>query len=196
MSNRLEPIIGVEIIDDIRLGHTFYEVDVLSQFILKSRPRHFIEIGVHEGGLSYMLIPKFFTARIEYTGVEIDCELVRQNVKNMYAKYNDMAVLLCQDCFNHNLFEVIQRSKNKVIYCDGGNKAKEIAHFQNACQSGDIIMCHDFYDGTRVVRGVPEANISIEVTSKDVQIYENSTAWKRLPESVFKETRIIGWIKL
>ena len=62
--NRLEKIVGVEIIDangdEIRLGHTFYEVEVLRDFILQENPDHFIEIGIHEGGLSYLLLPVLF----------------------------------------------------------------------------------------------------------------------------------------
>lgn len=190
-SKRLQEIIGVEIVDDIRLGHTWHEIQVLGQFVMDTQPLYFIEIGVHEGGMSYVLIPKL---NVMYVGVEIDCSIIRPEVLKLYREYS--ALLFCRDCFDHDLFTMFQATRRKIIYCDGGNKAKEIAHFQSACRTGDIIMCHDYWDGQRKVRGVPDENISKEVLPLDVQIYENSTAWKRLPEEIFKETRIIGWIRL
>lgn len=195
MSGRLEPIVGVEIVDDIRLGHIFHEVDVIKSIVKQANPLNFIEIGVHEGGLSYLLIPEF-TNICYYTGIEIDCGLIQQKVKDMYFDNIGHVTLMCLDCFSPVVFNTLAEMSRKVVYCDGGHKAKEIAHFKPALRSGDIIMCHDFYDGTRTVRGVPRENISIEVTASDVQIYENDTAFERLPEDMFKETRIIGWKKL
>ena len=195
MSERLEPIIGVEIVDDIRLGHIFHEVDVIESLVKQELPLNFVEIGVHEGGLSYLLIPKF-TNICYYTGIEIYCSLIQPKVVQMYKDNIGHVTLMCLDCFNPTVFEYISELKNKIVYCDGGNKAKEIAHFKSALHHGDIIMCHDFYDGTRKVRAVPVDNISIEVKTSDIQIYENDTAFERLPEDMFKETRIIGWKKL
>ncbi len=191
---RLEPIVGVEIVaGDIRLGHTFYEVEVIESIISTYKPTIFVEIGVHEGGLSYLLIPKL--PNVYYIGVELHCDLIRPIVNEMYHKSNRVQ-LLCMNCFAPMVYTYLSELKNKLVYCDGGAKAKEVLHFKDALHSGDIIMCHDFYDGTRTVRGVPVENISIEVTANDVQIYENDTAFKRLPEDMFKETRIIGWRKI
>lgn len=191
---RLEPIVGVEIVDDIRLGHTWHEVDMIDKFVTSYKPRNFIEVGVHEGGLSYVLIPRLNF--LYYTGIEIDCRLVQPGAMEIYRKYIRTATLMCLDCFSDVVYERIRSLDNKVIYCDGGNKAKEIAHFKSACRPGDVIMCHDFYDGTRYVRGVPKENISIEVTASDIEIYQSDPAFKRLPESIFGETRIIGWKKI
>lgn len=193
MSGRLEPIIGVEIVNDIRLGQTWHEVDVVEKLIRSYKPEVFIEVGVHEGGLSYVLIPKMLSY---YIGIEIDCSLIRPEVIEVYKQYIMTAQLMCTDCFSPSVHDYLSALDAKIIYCDGGHKAQEIAHFKSALKSGDIIMCHDFYDGTRTVRAVPVENISIEVTASDVQIYENDTAFERLPEDMFKETRIIGWRKL
>jgi hypothetical protein len=190
---RLQPIIGVEIINDIRVGQSWHEVDVIERLIKQRKPVNFIEIGVHEGGLSYILIPKMLCY---YLGVEIDCNLIRPEVYEVYKQYVMTAQLMCIDCFDSRVYNNLDLMDNKIIYCDGGHKAKEIAHFKSACHPGDIIMCHDFYDGTRTVRGVPIENISIEVTTSDIQIYESDVAFERLPEDMFKETRIIGWRKL
>lgn len=191
---RLEVIPGVEIIytpdDEIRLGHTWYEYEVLRDFLEKEQPDHFIEIGIHEGGLSYLLIPR---ASYRYVGVEIDRNLIRLEVQRIYSDYFPEARLIIGDCFNINFFMNIQELPNKVIYCDGGNKAKELEYYKPACKTGDIIMSHDFYDGVRKVRDVP--NASGEVLPEDVKIFEEDETFERLDEEIFKETRIIGWRK-
>jgi hypothetical protein len=69
---RLQPVAGTEIVDDIRLGHTWNEYNVLKDFILNENPKWFIEVGVHEGGLSYLLLPEL---DLGYIGIEIDCVL-------------------------------------------------------------------------------------------------------------------------
>lgn len=190
MEDRLEPIIGVEIINDIRVGHTFYELEVLEKFIQDQNPKAFVEIGVHEGGMSYILVPKL--PQVYYVGIELHCDLIRPVVKSMYSKC-EHASLLCMDCFTPWIHEFISGLKNKIVYCDGGAKAREILHFKDTIHPGDIIMCHDFYDGKRKVRGVPKTNISVEVTPNDTEIYDFDSQFERLPEEIFKETRIVGW---
>lgn len=188
--SRLEVVIGTEIVDDIRLGHTFYEVDVLKEFIRETNPEYFIEIGVHEGGLSYLLIPEF--PKLLYLGVELHRELVRPQVLNVYGRTR-LASLRIGNCFDSVLFDEIKWMYPKIVYCDGGNKANELLYFKNACKVGDIIMAHDYYNGTRKVRGVPDENISKEVLPMDIVHLMTDTSWTRLPEEQFKETRIIGF---
>lgn len=193
---RLDTVIGTEIIktptDEIRLGHTWYEVSVLRDFILKVDPIWFIEIGIHEGGLSYSLIP--ILNHVKYLGVELFCNLIRPEVFEMIKKFGHE--VRCIDCFDFDLCCYIEQLPHKIIYCDGGHKAKELIHFQYACNPGDILLSHDFYDGKRKVRGVPDENISKEVLVSDVAELDNSEWFERLDEDIFKETRIVGWKKL
>ena len=194
MNERLEPIIGVEIVaGDIRLGHTFYEIEVLENFIQEQKQNIFIEIGVHEGGMSYLLIPKL--PQVYYVGIELHCDLIRPIVKAMYEQVSH-AQLLCMDCFSDLVHSYLYDLKGKIVYCDGGSKAKEILHFKDTLHSGDVIMCHDFYDGKRQVRGVPKENISVEVTPNDTELFDFDVEFERIPEDIFKETRIVGWRKL
>jgi len=193
--SRLPPVIGTEIVDDIRLGHTWFEYHVLENFIIYIKPKWFIEVGVHEGGLAYLLLQNSLLDEVAYIGIEIDCNLVRPQVKDIINK-RLFADLMCVDCFGSDIESLMRSLDNKIIYCDGGFKAKEIIHFKEFCKSGDILMAHDFYDGTRVVRDVPVENISIEVTDNDIAHMECDDFFERLDENIFKETRIIGWRKI
>ena len=193
--SRLEAVLGTEIVDDIRLGHTRYEYCTLEWFILDTQPDWFVEIGVHEGGLAYLLLQNSRLNEVAYMGVELYCDLTRPEVKRTINN-RLFADLWCIDCFSPEVATFLQNLPNKMIYCDGGDKPRELLYFKNFCASGDIILTHDFYDGSRVVRGVPVENISIEVVASDIVRMENDVTFERLDEETFKDTRIIGWRKL
>ena len=194
---RLENVIGTNIIvtpsgDEIRLGHTWHEVDVLKQ-IMKENPSVFVEIGVHEGGLSYLLIP--VSGMNIYYGVELNCGLIRPDVLNLYTHI--FTHLHCIDCFDLEFREkLLLIFDRKIIYCDGGNKSEELAWFKETCYPGDLIFTHDYYDSNRKVRDVPDENISKEVFPMDVVHMALDPTFVRYDEDVLKETRIIGWRKL
>lgn len=195
--SRLETIIGTEILkienEEIRLGHTLFEVDVLKSFIKKECPDWFVEIGVHEGGLSWLLIPEF--PEINYLGIELNCALTRTQVINLYAG-TPTAELLCRDVFDWDVIQRVNKLSRKITYCDGGNKVMELKQYKSACKSGDIIMSHDFSDGIREVRDVPDYFLHPEVYPADVKHLDDDEDFERLPETIFKETRIVGWMKL
>jgi len=189
--SRLAPVMGTEIVDDIRLGHTWEEYRILREFIIEQSPLWFIEVGVHEGGLSYLMIPEL--KGINYLGIEIDCGIVRPEVKDVYTHHYN-AELLCANCFSSTVaLRVSELSGMKIIYCDGGNKVKELHHFKHLCRSGDIIMAHDFWDGNRKIPGVEE--VRPEVLPMDIISIDTDENFTRLNETIFKETRIIGWIR-
>jgi hypothetical protein len=196
---RLENVIGTNIIvtlsgDEIRLGHTWHEVDVIKSIIKSfTPPIWFIEIGVHEGGLSYLLLQEF--RWLDYVGIELDCMLVRVDVVRQY-DLHPLANLHCLDCFHPAILEWMATHDPKIIYCDGGNKAKELAWFKETCVPGDLIFTHDYYDGNRKVRDVPDDNISKEVLPMDIVHMDTDPTFVRYDEDILKETRIIGWRKL
>jgi len=188
--SRLQPISGTEIVDDIRLGHTWDEYNALLGFIKNQHHQWFVEVGVHEGGLSYLLLPEL-SGEKDYLGIELDCGLVRPEVKSRYKEYP--SELLCANCFSTDVSIRVSSMSSKIIYCDGGNKAKELAHFKHFCKKGDIIMSHDFHDGKREIKGVPD--VHPEVTPEDVRHLDLSHDFVRVGDNEFKKTRIIGWRK-
>lgn len=187
-------IIGTEVVDGIRLGHTFHEYSIIQGFLYESKPSWFIEIGIHEGGLTYLLLQNRLLDDIGYMGIELNCNIIKPKVKEIINK-RLFSHLICTDCFASNSVLIAQSLSNKIIYCDGGYKARELKVYKHTCRSGDIILAHDFYDGTRTVRDVPIENISIEVTAEDIVHMEEDRTFDRLPEYIFFETRIIGWRK-
>ena len=189
---RLEQIIGTNIVDDIRLGHTWHEVQVLKGIIESEKPEWFIEVGVHEGGLSYILIQNF--PDMDYLGIELNCDYVRPNVQEVYEKYSK--TLHCGDCFDPILLKRIQKLPRKIIYCDGGNKVEELIIYKNIVSPSDLIFCHDYHDGVRKVREVPPEHIHPEVLPIDIVHMDTDDLFVRYPEYILNKTRIVGWRKL
>jgi len=191
--SRLEPITGTEIIDDIRLGHTFHEVNSLKRMIDVYKPAWFVEIGVHEGGLSYLLIPTL-PEYVRYMGIEINCNLIRPQVRRLYADYSNTR-LLCDDAFA--IVNDVAKLPNKVIYCDGGNKAKELIAFAPGCEFGDIIMAHDFSDGQKVVGVEKYGEIDFpkpEVLPKDIKFLHEK--FDRIEDKdILFGTRIVAFMR-
>lgn len=189
---RLEPIIGTNIVDDIRLGHTWHELETIRMIIVHEQPIWFIEVGVHEGGLSYLLIQGF--PELDYLGIELHCDLVRPNVKEVYEKYSKE--LYCGDCFDPSLLDRIAKLPRKLIYCDGGNKVAELIAYKQVCHPSDLIFVHDYHDGRRKVKEVPPEYLHPEVLPVDVEHMSFGDSFVRFPEYMLNETRIIGWRKL
>lgn len=192
---RLEPVNGTNIIElhngeEIRLGHTWNEVAVLKRILDVERPQCFVEIGVHEGGLSYLLLPYLFWQ--EYIGIEIDLGLVQNAVKARYALLG--RELIGVDCFDPKLMESIGKLKNKLIYCDGGNKVKELHAYKDVCLPGDLLFTHDYYDGVRPVLEVDQPHG--EVLPEDIADITADECFELYDQDTLKTTRIQGWRKL
>jgi hypothetical protein len=120
-------------------------------------------------------------------GIEIDCHIIRPEVRAMFEHYN--AELMCANCFSATVGIKVSELGNKIIYCDGGNKVKELLHFKYFCRPGDIIMAHDF-DRDIGVEAKPE------VLEDDVLHLDISDDFVRIDDERFKDTRIIGWRKV
>lgn len=193
--SRLEYVAGTEIVDDIRLGHFFHEVEIIKHIIRITKPRWFIEIGIHEGGLSYLLIPSL--PPYQYVGIEIDYSIIRPEVIELYKNQ----VLVKDDCFSQSILDRISSlDGRKVIYCDGGNKVKELRTYSPLCKPRDLIMCHDYWDRDRYLEDFPRYGIDLdspkpEVLEEDVRFLDGSNDFCRLWIDDLYKTRICAWMR-
>lgn len=190
----MEEILGTVISEGMRLGHTWHELAVIFEAIETYQPKWFVEVGIHEGGLTYALLQAF---NFDYIGIEINCGIIRPKVKALVDSKKN-AQIICGDCFSSapmGFVETLSQCGNGIIYCDGGDKAKEVFIYSVLLNSGDIIMAHDYTDFERVVKDWEDYKTSGrgEVVPKDVEfLYEFCD---KLPEEMFKQTRIIAFMK-
>lgn len=181
----------------IHIGHTWHEVGVLMRLINTYRVGLFVELGVHEGGLaSLMLSRMLFDPGFYYYGVERDIGQTRQEVKSAIAS-QPRSILFASDIFAAHeavRIAVANASSPAFVYCDGGDKPKELAAFKDVLRPGDLVGVHDFQDGSRVVRDLPGYGTrgwpTPEVTADDVVVIDKDEDFSALPDVWTAETRI------
>jgi hypothetical protein len=119
---------------------------ILSKFFegMNPKPSQIIEIGTASGGLSVFLK----IAAIQMGGCDFRTYDIREKIT-------------CQELFNRLGIEFqkgdvflmegwiggrIQSPGRTVLFCDGGDKAKELNTFSPYLKVGDIILSHDYWD--------------------------------------------------
>lgn len=197
--SRLETVSGTEIIDgDIRLGHLWHEVDAIIEVLKAYEINRFVEVGVHEGGLAWMLLKAL--PDLHYLGLELNKHLVRPQVLKMVSE-SAHGEILERNCFDINTILEVQRWMEPdptLIYCDNGDKPLEVRRYAPILRVGDIIMTHDYYDGKRKVRNLPgygETSLCShpEVLPDDVEFMRQ--IFHEIDKVNLSDTRIIGFIK-
>ena len=178
---------------DLRVGATDLEVQTILNLINISGVDSFVEIGVHEGGLAEHILTTY--PRIRYMGIELYHYVVSDSIKRLVARTGNS--LIYRDCMNSNTIALVSNflTARAIVYCDNGNKKVEIIHYSKILSKGDILLTHDYLDGIRIAKDV-NLDYCREVTPEDVKFLEDDPTFERLPEEMFKETRLIGWKKL
>ena len=179
---------------DLRVGESQHEVEVILQVIQDYKITKFVEIGVHEGGLTEFILNKTLC---QYLGIEIDQNIVSQEIKTLVSNHGDK--ILYTNCMGAPAYTEIRsftQNGRCLVYCDNGNKPMEIERYHTVIRPGSILLTHDFTDGTRNIRELPYYYFDTrEVTEQDIAFIESDDSFERLPEMLFAETRNIGWIK-
>ena len=180
----------------IIMGHTWHEAGQVLRVINDYDVTAFVEVGTNVGGLTSLLFGRVaINPEFHYLGLEFDFSIINQRVLEKRA-FSPRFQLLNLDCFSEEAFlevgKQLRNSSRCLIYCDGGNKVRELYHFAPLLRHGDILMAHDFYDGERNVRDVDEPRA--EVKPEDVRELVSLHKLKFI-DGYFGRTRIIGWQK-
>jgi hypothetical protein len=141
-------------------GHLWHEIGTLLRFINQRQPTLFVELGVHVGGLASVLSPRtLHHPTFRYVALENNGSIVRDSVKQALA-FLPNCRLLVADCFTvatRTAVEAEMKSRPgpALIYCDNGNKPKELLHYAPICRPGDLLGVHDYWEPGREVVGLP-----------------------------------------
>jgi len=180
----------------IIMGHTWHEAGQVLRVLNDFDVDAFIEIGTNVGGLSSLMFGRTAVCpAFKYLGLELDFTIVNQHVL-MLRSFTPRFQVMNLDCFSsaarHIVKDHVTNSGRCVIYCDGGNKVKELYHFAYLLRPNDIIMCHDYWDGKREVRDVdaPKAEVNPEDVERLVVTHN-----LRPVTNYFDQTRNMGWFK-
>jgi cephalosporin hydroxylase len=107
----------------------------------------FVEIGYWFGGLAGIIAAKcIWQPGFCYLGIEHDQAYIDKG--RVLAHEN--AVYLRGNCFSEEFADTLRKamasSQHTFLFCDGGNKPRELAHFAPMLRVGDLIAAHDYAD--------------------------------------------------
>ena len=105
----------------------------------ESRPfEAILEIGTHHGG---------FTRLLRDHPISDRCERITSfDIERKFEGGIEGVDLVIADVFTdpHAVLSRIPAHKRTAIFCDGGDKIREINTFAQALRHGDVIACHDY----------------------------------------------------
>jgi hypothetical protein len=178
----------------IKTSHTWHEIGQILRTINDFDIQMFVEVGAHVGGLASIIAPLIEYKDFIYVGLEIDESIVHPEVRSYIQIADVMDIQTIQ-----NIKDATTKRKT-FIYCDNGNKVNEMALYASILKRGDVIACHDYFDGQTVQSlggfGVDDScGCKPEVWKRDLQLFHTS-GYEQLPEYLLAGTRIMGFIKL
>ncbi len=184
-------------------GHTWAEVGAILGWIEVARPSLMVEIGTHEGGFAVAIAPlTVIRPGFKFVTVEINPPIIRPEAIRLFRAVGG-CVEIAGDCFS----DVVMRSITEwvaatigpaFIYCDGGDKVKEIAAYKHLLRPGDFIGLHDYWHGPgHLIDGLPgygtDPNTwTPEVRPIDVADMDFGLPWLRVMGQ-FDNSRTVIW---
>ncbi len=133
---------------DVPITQTWLQVvrhfEAIKDFDIKL----FIEIGVYLGGLASVIIPRTEYVEFHYLGVEINEAGVDGRVKLQISRL-PKANIVYGDAFNSGIINKVKKRINAApppcyLFCDGGDKPREMKTYVPLLRSGDLLSVHDW----------------------------------------------------
>jgi len=178
----------------IKTSHTWHEIGQILRVINDLDIQTFVELGAHVGGLASILLPVNRYRDFVYFGVEHKEEIIHPTIRDR---------IYIADIFNIETVETIKRVKmnrKTFIYCDNGDKVKEMWYYLSTLNSGDVIACHDYYDGQDVYGlknfGLDDSCGCKPEVWKDDLLPFSGVEFEPLPAYLLEGTRIMGFTKI
>lgn len=177
----------------IKTSHTWHEIGQILRIINDEDIVQFVEVGTHVGGLASIVSCVNKYRPFIYRGIEINESLVDDRVKDW---------ILIGDALDVQFAgQSIKKSVGRtMVYCDGGNKIEEMRLYAQLIERGDIIACHDYYDGQDVVglggfgKDEGACGCKPEVWRESLSTFWDG-AWTPLSGYLLEGTRIMGFVK-
>jgi len=125
--------------DKVSISHEEKAIPVIIDIIKKFNPDMMIELGTSKGGFTYvlnMIFPDVELHSFDWKVKGMDRNLFNKNVyfyaTNILSNKQKLIVNLCKSV------------KKKLLYCDNGNKIKEVHMYSGYLNSGDMLGVHDW----------------------------------------------------
>lgn len=178
----------------IKTSHTWHEIGQILRIINDLNVELFVELGAHVGGLASAILPLRNYRDFEYIGIEHKPEIVHPKI---YEHLHFWDVLTISTATTIGAAVSVRR--RAFVYCDDGDKIKEMDLYKSILKPGDIIACHDYYDYQEVYGlknfGVDDSCGCVPEVWRGHLAQFESPEFKPLPAYLLEGTRIMGFIK-
>ena len=126
-------------------GQVSAHLDIINRYKIKL----FIELGTYMGGLVTHIIPNIILDdSFHYLGYEIVPSAVHPKIKR-FSFQNPRCQIVLDNMFTQSNLDYIKTRIETApgtvyVFCDGGDKPKELLTFSTFLRKGDIISVHDY----------------------------------------------------
>lgn len=123
---------------------TWYDLGAIVHLLQTARIRLIVEIGVEHGGLTaYLLAYRYYTG-CAYRGIDITLAPLDNRLRADVA-----GVVSERDAWDAATVETVAGWVHAtdgpcLIFCDGGNKPKELHLYAPCIRPGDVLIGHDY----------------------------------------------------
>jgi len=138
-------------VTDVLAAQSWWQINAHLDIINRYKVKLFIELGTYIGGIVTHIIPNIILDEtFHYLGYEINSSVVHPKIKK-FALQNPRCQLVLDNMFSESNLEYIRKriaetSGTVYVFCDGGDKPKELLTFSTFLRKGDIISVHDYTD--------------------------------------------------
>lgn len=158
MATRSDPTAGISAIDgypywtDLACGHWPEEVAIILRTLEFLKLDAFVEIGVHVGGLADIILQWAEDHQpFVYLGIENNPSVISREIDGRMEAVGQAAILIRNAWDEKTVTETMTMLSNPMrlssfIYCDGGNKPRELKLWAPYAVKGDVVGVHDYGD--------------------------------------------------
>ena len=127
----------------IPIGHSSTDVGVVQRIVREFQPAYTVELGTAQGGMTLAIHDAYkFAPIVTFDNRREYCYAVVKLIADGFVEF------FCRDVLSTECKKVVKycwRSEHKkFLYCDNGNKVKEVLMYGKYLRSGDMLGVHDW----------------------------------------------------
>ena len=121
------------------------DILMLEKLLTYIAPTGILEIGTRSGPLSLYFAMYGKINYVSVVTVDISHKRLLRNTRDLLRQLD--CSFLKQDCFDLQLASVLACEPPRLVYCDGGDKERELEYFSSQLHTTDCIAVHDWITG-------------------------------------------------
>lgn len=135
---------------DVHISQSWREIAAILGLVQEYHIGFVVELGLDRGGLGlFLAIGAFLHEDFGYLGLEIHGENIPSQVLSAMAKFGGRVQLIAKDVLTQDCVDFVKhtmgdRARPALIFCDNGDKPRELRLYAPLCRPGDLIAVHDY----------------------------------------------------